>query len=143
MNSVVLELSLEQTAIERQTYSLLEWVGDVGGFYDGLKLIASYFVAPIATIALQSELLAQHLKRENKGFDNESNKSYLRHMACCFRKKTPYQKMLNRALSKIERQLDIVKFLHQQRLLLISVLATAVKSPHLSQINLAQSYLDI
>ena len=25
--------------IERQTYSLLEWVGDVGGLYDGLLIV--------------------------------------------------------------------------------------------------------
>ena len=113
--------------IERQTYDLLGWIGDIGGFYDGLTLIASYFAAPIATFALNSELLAEFNKRDNKenvGPVNELNKSYLRHMACFCRKKTPYQKMLDRALSKIESQLDIVKFVHQQRLLLMSVLAT-------------------
>ena len=59
--------------IERQTYSLLEWIGDIGGFYDGLKIIASFFVTPIATSALNSQLLAQYFKLENNGAVNESN----------------------------------------------------------------------
>ena len=39
--------------IERQTYSLLDWIGDIGGLFDGLNLLISKFIAPIAAFALQ------------------------------------------------------------------------------------------
>ena len=35
-NSMWLELDKEHQIIQRQTYSLLEWLGDVGGLFDGL-----------------------------------------------------------------------------------------------------------
>ena len=47
------------TPIERQTYNTLEWFGDVGGIFDGLKLFAAILVSPVATFALRTELLAQ------------------------------------------------------------------------------------
>ena len=56
LNSVLLNLSQEQTNIERETYSLLEWIGDIGGLFDGLRLAASLFIAPVASYALKSEL---------------------------------------------------------------------------------------
>ena len=36
LQGVRLKLSQEQTVIERSTYSLLEWIGDIGGLFDGL-----------------------------------------------------------------------------------------------------------
>ena len=45
--------------IERQTYNILEWLGDVGGLYDMLRLIGRLLVNPFAIFALRSELLTQ------------------------------------------------------------------------------------
>ena len=45
------------TTIERQTYSILDWLGDVGGLFDGLKIIGSFIIAPIASFAMKTELL--------------------------------------------------------------------------------------
>lgn len=44
--------------IERSTYSGLEWIGDVGGLYDGMSLIARIFIGPLTIFTLNSELLA-------------------------------------------------------------------------------------
>ena len=60
LNSIVLSQGLKKTEIERQTYSFLEWIGDVGGLFDGLILLANYFVAPIATFSLRSILLSEN-----------------------------------------------------------------------------------
>ena len=54
-----MNISHSLTSIERQTYSTLEWFGDVGGLFDGLKLLAAILVSPVATFALRTELLAQ------------------------------------------------------------------------------------
>ena len=42
---------------ERQTYSILEWLGDVGGLFDGLMLIGKFFILPIGGLALKLKLL--------------------------------------------------------------------------------------
>ena len=55
---MLLNLSYEQTVIERQTYSLLEWIGDIGGLFDGLCLLASNLVTLIAAFAMKSKLYA-------------------------------------------------------------------------------------
>ena len=45
------------TTIDRQTYGLLDWIGDVGGLFDGLKLVGAFLVAPFASFAMQAEVL--------------------------------------------------------------------------------------
>lgn len=39
---------MDMKVIERKTYSLLEWIGDVGGLFDGLIYLGSIFITPIA-----------------------------------------------------------------------------------------------
>ena len=56
-NSFWLELSFSLTTVERQTYSILEWLGDVGGLFEGLNGIGFFLVAPIATYAMRMEIL--------------------------------------------------------------------------------------
>ena len=43
--------------IERQTYSVLEWLGDVGGLFDMLGLIGGTIIGPLAAFSLKAELL--------------------------------------------------------------------------------------
>ena len=43
-----LKYDVDLKVIERSTYSLLDWLGDVGGLYDGLKLIGTALVSPFA-----------------------------------------------------------------------------------------------
>ena len=45
--------------IERQTYSFLEWLGDIGGLYDALRLIGLLFITPFNSFARKAELLSQ------------------------------------------------------------------------------------
>ena len=52
-----LSIGSKETLIERQTYSILDWVGDVGGLMDGLRIIAVNLVAPLAALNLKAELL--------------------------------------------------------------------------------------
>ena len=57
--SIWLELGLQEQIIERQVYSILEWLGDVGGLFDGLCLVGGSLIAPISSYALRSLLLSQ------------------------------------------------------------------------------------
>jgi len=56
INSIWTELHPSMTSIERSTYSLLDWVGDVGGLLDGLRILGGFLIAPIAMAAMKVEL---------------------------------------------------------------------------------------
>ena len=49
---------MDQLVINRKTYSILEWLGDIGGLADALIIIGGIFVFPVATYALESNILA-------------------------------------------------------------------------------------
>ena len=42
---------------ERSTYSFLDWLGDVGGLFDGLILITRWIIQPFVSFSLSSKLL--------------------------------------------------------------------------------------
>ena len=56
-NSFFLEIDQEMTVIERQTYSALELVGDVGGLVDGLYYLMALFVAPVSTMVRRTQII--------------------------------------------------------------------------------------
>ena len=51
---LVLNSNLKQ--ISRKTESILDWLGDWGGLYDGLVLIGRVLTNPYSAYALQSQL---------------------------------------------------------------------------------------
>ena len=55
--SVEFNLSLNQMVWTRQTYHLLDWLGDLGGLLDILYYIGRVLVEPIARFTLQSTLM--------------------------------------------------------------------------------------
>ena len=57
LTSIWLEQGITERIIERKTYSLLEWLGDVGGLVDGLYLITSVLMQPITRYAMRIVLL--------------------------------------------------------------------------------------
>ena len=59
--SISLHFSPDLTVIERQTYSLLDYLGDVDGLHDMLALISGFLVGPIGAIYLRIELLSSLL----------------------------------------------------------------------------------
>ena len=44
--------------MNRQTYSILDWLGDIGGLLDALYLIGFVFISPLASYAMNSKLLS-------------------------------------------------------------------------------------
>ena len=53
-SSFWIEQGQKQVSIERSTYGLLEWLGDVGGLFDGLLIIGSSLVGPFAALSMQT-----------------------------------------------------------------------------------------
>ena len=61
---------------QRSVYNLLDYVGDVGGLMDGLKLFASILIAPISSYNFNFSLLTNLFKVEGStGHQNELEKS--------------------------------------------------------------------
>ena len=88
---------------------MLEWLGDVGGLFEGLNYIGFFLVAPIANFAMQMELLTSSFsfikKRSNtlKPPTAIPEYSFASSMLCCGTKNHRYKKMLSRAKSKVVR----------------------------------------
>ena len=56
---------------ERQTYSLLEWLGDVGGLFDGLGVIARWIIGPFSAFAMKAEILSVIFKQSSQAGESE------------------------------------------------------------------------
>ena len=46
---LIFELDNKKTQIQRQRYTFWAALGDIGGFYDGLNLLISIFLAPLSS----------------------------------------------------------------------------------------------
>ena len=62
--SLVFRIAPESKVVERSTYSVLEWLGDVGGLHDALYAIGYYIVYPFAALNLELELLKRFFNKE-------------------------------------------------------------------------------
>lgn len=58
-SSLVMYLDQDVTSFERKTYSSLEWLGDIGGLFDAMRIIGQAIVAPVAIFATKAELMKQ------------------------------------------------------------------------------------
>lgn len=56
--SVSFELSKDLRQINRQTYSFLDWLGDVGGLLEALFAIGDLFIGPFASFALKAKIVS-------------------------------------------------------------------------------------
>lgn len=64
--------------ISRSTYSLLDWLGDVGGLFDALNIIAEFMIAPIASYALRQRLTSLLVREtETETAEKKSSVSWL------------------------------------------------------------------
>ena len=55
--SVWIEFSQDLSMIERETYGVLEWLGDIGGLTDALIGIGKVFITPFSAFVLNSKIL--------------------------------------------------------------------------------------
>ena len=69
-----LEIVAKPTAImtSRQTYAVLEWLGDVGGLNDSLYIIAQIFLAPFTSFFNSSFMAKNIFRYTKKTSDSES-----------------------------------------------------------------------
>ena len=138
-NSVYLELSQDKTVYERSTYSFLEWLGDVGGLADALRIIGLILVRPFAYFVLKMELLSRVYRSSNDAtaiFDQKKiprQYKFLKVTVCRCRDR--YEKMLRRANQSIVRQLDLVRYVKLRQMMWLNVL-TELKPSQLNLIDI-------
>ena len=60
--SVTFELDLDKSVIDRQVYSILDWLGDIGGLVEALFFIGSTILA-VFTFKQFDALMVSHLYR--------------------------------------------------------------------------------
>ena len=56
-------VTLDALVTERESYSLLEWLGDIGGLLDALQYIGRFLVGPVAAFSLKTQLLGSVFRR--------------------------------------------------------------------------------
>ena len=89
---------------------MLDWIGDIGGLYDGLIGLIRLFIGPFTTFIYRTELLER--------FFNVPSRSSEKNTKSCLKEWRIKRKMHAKADAIITKQLDLVKFVKQQRLLL-------------------------
>lgn len=89
--SIWLEQGLSERIVERSTYSFLDWVGNVGGLFNGLRISFSLLLTPITAYSLRSVLLDQvYSSKDSKkvGIENEQSLAESKKSSCrCLRRK--------------------------------------------------------
>ena len=55
--SVEWNMDLDEFQWQRSTYSILDWLGDLGGLYDALAGVCRFLLGPTTAYALQSTLM--------------------------------------------------------------------------------------
>ena len=67
--SFEIEMSKDLHQVNRQTYSILDWLGDCGGLLDALFFLGEMVAAPFSVHAIQStlaQLLVRFMPSDNK-----------------------------------------------------------------------------
>ena len=140
-------MSPDLEVTERQTYNLLEYLGDIGGLFDALRYMGIFIISPFVSFSLRSKLLnslfrfVTSVQTDNK-FTKDTPISRLeatqkmtwdlqrakkieeeRYVCqpCC--KRTLYKRMLNKSTISIRKELDLVKFMRRMRLFTYATLA--------------------
>ena len=98
---------------------MLEWLGDVGGLFDGLALIINVFLGPVKSLALKtalfSSLVSKTITKDHLVDDplsRSTNRSILSWLTC----KSPKSRrkvLMERMLKQVERQLDLKRFIQR------------------------------
>ena len=56
--SFEISISADKLVVNRQTYSLLDWLGDLGGLFEALCRVCQWILAPVSSFALKATLLS-------------------------------------------------------------------------------------
>ena len=77
--SIEINASMDQNFITRETYSLLDYLGDLGGLFDALTILGQILISPVSGFGLSSQLLTTIFRvakpsERGEGFDERKDK---------------------------------------------------------------------
>ena len=67
--SIEINMSQDQITWNRQTYSILDYIGDLGGLLDGLRYACTFIIAPFQSFQLHQLLLTIIFKYRPRAMD--------------------------------------------------------------------------
>ena len=102
--------------IERTTYDSLEWLGEIGGLFDAIKLIGAAIAYPVASFALSAELVSH-------GFGDRIGRKNLFGQFKLLLSDKKYRKLLGKMESLTEKNLDLMRYIKKSRMLSLSRLS--------------------
>ena len=133
--SLEITASPKTTIISRQTYSILEWLGDVGGLNDSLFVIVKLILGSFTSFYNSSFMTRKIFRFQKKVSDQESyanethkesvlkakalqgtvpieHMTWLRFCLCRFSKqRQAHHKVLDQAQSKLDKEMDLKRFI--------------------------------
>ena len=60
---------MDQKIINRETYSGLDYLGDLGGLFDAFRILGSILISPVVGFALNTRLLSSIFKAAIPGVE--------------------------------------------------------------------------
>ena len=122
---------------KRTKYSALDWLGDIGGLYDGLFHLFSaimYIYRTIVGSPLNSYLVRTLFKRETKEIPEHEDveatvtrikqrESYFYSQLCSFLRRRREKKMFDKGVDRAMKELEIEHFIRSQKEIRIAIKA--------------------
>ena len=65
---IEINFHLDQKVVTRQTYSILDWLGDLGGLYDAIYYIFYILLKPISAFALNSTIMTSFFRLKGDSY---------------------------------------------------------------------------
>ena len=87
----------------RQTYSVLDYIGDLGGLLDGLKYVCLLIALPFSNFSLSQLILTQIFRyrpRESSNKDDEADEQKNVHNDNGYVRKISFHQLIQREVSK-------------------------------------------
>ena len=106
-SSILLSFGPDLQVIERQTYSMLELLGDVGGLFDALRILGVAIVLPFSSFLMKQALLYNLFSSINLHAKGPEKAVTSQRLYRC--KVQSYLKKLRNAYETTMRELDLVK----------------------------------
>ena len=72
--SIIYERDLDFHRVDREVYSILDWLGDVGGLYEALQIICGIFLYVVNFMQFENFLVSELFKKENDNEDGGDDK---------------------------------------------------------------------
>lgn len=102
--------------INRQTYSILDWLGDIGGLFDALRILTEFSIAPLSAFALKQRL-AQLFQPRTEAKERKST-------GCLGKLLFSRKRDVDRSHSFVIRELDLVRMVRRLKMLVVASLVT-------------------